>query len=176
MGISVSIIPVTDRQIRDFVEHPSRAEDMCNSIIPFGGKDECLRLFNDWRRIHAFLLGWRGEDLPFSCLQRGDVRFSPVGDATWAIYSASVQSLSRDLAGLDKSRIGAITVGMGAAYMSDIAERKKRGATSLEDTTPEKAWAQELSTLIGYVLKLQDFAARAAEARKGFMVCRYEDW
>jgi hypothetical protein len=89
MGISMSVIMVTDDEIRDFVEHPDRLEELLNRTIPYHGPDECY-LLSYWRALERFV--------PPGTFSGGDVTYSEgLSDPPHALYSSTTKALAKVL-------------------------------------------------------------------------------
>ncbi|MFQ5572415.1 MAG: hypothetical protein ACE5G0_22300, partial [Rhodothermales bacterium] len=177
VGISMSVMMVTDEQIRDFEKHPDRADDLCNRLIPYGDEDACCRLFGWWRSIHDVLTEGRdASDLPFCVLHRGEVTFNPVSDPTWAIYSPTAKALAEALQPLSESQLRELCASQGERYKLEIERAKERGATAYQGVDPDALWVSHFRELMQYVFNFRDFAVEAARRHRGLLFCRYEDW
>jgi hypothetical protein len=167
MGISMSVLMITDDQIRDFSQSPSRLEDLLNRTIPFVSKDLCY-LADFWDGLHYVLTaGPDGAEVLLGVLKRGDVKYSKgLSDPAHAIYSATVRALAEELQGLSESRLRA-----------RFDPRKMLEAC----VYPGRMWVfpdladDTFRDLMSYFRRLRDFATEATRENKGLVFCRYED-
>lgn len=170
MGISTSVLFVTDEQIQEFTKHPIDAENLFIGCINFG-TEKCCHLHQYWNRLHYLLTGEvEGGDLPLCALKRGDVTYAGVLDPTHAIYSTTTKALSQELNTLSEQKLSerfdpsrTITSGGHPVYPGRLWLNPKQTETTSRE-------------LISYFGRLRDFAVRAARQDKGLLFCRYEDF
>lgn len=167
MGMSVSVLKVTDDQIRAFQDDPARAMALVNRVVPYASEDECY-LADFWHGVH-FLLAQQVEAVapPLGAVLQGDVTYQGGAEPLHAIYSATTKALADEMAGL-----------------TEAALHRRYDPPRMQKVYPVRYWLtnerldaeQSFPELYGYFRKLAKTAVAAARDGKGLLFCRYEDW
>lgn len=166
MGISVSIVAATDEEMREFRADARKLEDMLSRTIPYSGDDRCY-LADHWDALHYLLTGGpQGDAPPLDAIKRGEIEFRGE-DRTHGVSSAATKALAAALERISE------------AALNERFDPKEMREKSVY---PGRFWVfpglanQIFEETMGYFGGLRDFAAKAAEAGKGLIFCRYEDW
>lgn len=164
MGKSVSVVMATDEQMQAFIAHP---DTMRHSpvLIPFAS-DKCY-LADHWDALHYLLTrGPNGAALPMGAIKHGEFEFRDE-DPSHGITSATTKQFAAALSALSRAELD-------ERYdPPDMREKK---------VYPGRYWLNADRAVgiddetAGYFDRLRKFATRAAEAGKGLIFCRYEDW
>ncbi len=162
MGISMSIYTVTDVQISEFAEDPTRVDEFA---LRSWWRGECY-LADFWHGVH-FLLTGRAEEaeLPLSALKTGDAIYTNASDPAHAIFSSTTKALASQVQTLSEA---------------DLRKNFDLEAMS-ESVYPIRPWLfpelaeSTFSELTFYFERLRGIAIRAAEEGKGLLFRRYED-
>ena len=168
MGISMRVLMMTDGQIQDLDQDPSRLEDMLNGAELHAIEGHC-HLTDSWGALHYVLTGGVGEgELPLGAVMKGDVDLSKgLADPAHAIYSATARALSRELLRLSEPT---------------LQERFDPQKMFEARVSPHRGWAADcfsgirFADLMQHFRRLQAFVAAAAEGGKGLVFYRFEDW
>jgi len=172
MGLSMSVLIVTDEQIHDVERSPRRADALLARRIAEGG-EACCYLHDYWGGLHYLLTGGEAsEALPRGVLQGGEVRFSGASDPTWAVFSPTAQALAEALQVLTEADLR-------ACYDPPSMLHPGGGRRPVY---PGRFWAfpdraeAVFRDLMAYFARLRAIVIRAAGEHHGLMFCRYEDW
>lgn len=167
MGISVSILTVTDEQIRGFAKDVDGLERLFSGVA---SNLRACHLHDFWDGLHFVLTAESGDALPLAAIKRGDFHYRGVGDPAHAIFAATTAALAQELSALSEPVLRA----------RFDPPRMLRGPDGTM-VYPGRLWTpggedRVFDELMDYFTRLRDYAAAAARTGNGLLLSRYEDW
>ena len=164
MGKSVSVVMATDEQMQAFIAQPGTMHH--SPILSPRAQDNCY-LADHWDALHYLLTrGPLGAALPMGAIKHGEFEFRDE-DPSHGITSATTKEFAAALSALSRA---------------DLEERYDPRDMRKNSVYPGRFWINADRAVgiddetAAYFNRLRDFAARAAEAGKGLIFGRYEDW
>jgi len=167
MGISVSILMVSDDQIARFQAHIGELEHLLTTTIPYFNKNKCY-LSDYWGGLHYLLTKGESGRIPLvAALEKGDVQYTGASDPTHALFSSSTKDLAAAM-----------------AVLSEEALRERYDIENMRHLSvyPGRYWVfpeyaeETFQELMMYFKRLRNTVTEAAEKDMGLIICRYEDW
>lgn len=173
MGISVSVLYVSDEQIQGFNDKRQDASELFIGCTGFS-EPECCHLHDHWDGINYLLTGDSDSTkLPLCAIKWGNMLYpTGVGDKIHALYPPTTRALAEALAPISQSRF---------KERFDLEAMSKAGPGG-RPLHPGRPWLfpeladDSFRDLWTYFDSFRNFVAAAAENDNGLLFCRYEDY
>jgi Domain of unknown function (DUF1877) len=169
MGISLSLLPASDDEIRHYVISPKAVDARFAGVIS-SSADAC-HLHERWAALHYLCTGDMDDDAPpLGLLKAGQLEIRGAADPTFGIFAEAVSSWHAALGALTDEEFER------RCFRADLLHGGSGGAHVYPGRWPEAMTETLASELRWYFDRLRRFVRATAGRGLGAVFSRYEDY
>lgn len=168
MGISLTLLPASDDEIRHYVTSPKDVDARFRGVISSSG-DAC-HLHDRWAALHYLCTSDLDDGAPpLGLLKAGQLEFRGTADPTFGIFADAVSSWHASLGALTDEEFERRCFG------ADLLHGGRGGTRVYPGRWPDTMTESLASELRWYFDRLRQFVQMTAGKRLGAVFSRYED-
>lgn len=167
MGISLTLLPASDDEVRFYLSSPKAVDDRFAGIASASASPQACHLHDRWAVLHFLCTGDMDDGAsPLGLLKAGEFEIRGAADPTFGIFADAMSSWHRALGGLTDEEFER------RCFRADLL----RGGDSIYPGRWPDAMTEPLaSELREYFDRLRRFVGTTATGRLGAVFSRYED-
>jgi hypothetical protein len=169
MGISLTLLPASDDEIRYYVSSPKAVDARFAGVASPSAAHAC-HLHDRWAALHFLCTGDMDDDgAPLGLLKAGELEIRGAADPTFGIFADTMSSWQRALAALTDEEFER------RCFRVDLLRGGAGGASIYPGRWPDAMNEPLASELREYFDRLRQFVKMSAAQRLGAVFIRYED-
>jgi hypothetical protein len=170
MGISLTLLPASDDEIRYYVSSPKAVDARFAGIASASASAHACHLHDRWAALHFLCTGDVDDDAsPLGLLKGGELEIRGAADPTFGIFADAVSSWDRALVALTDEEFER------RCFRADLLHGGTGGARIYPGRWPDAMNEPLASELREYFDRLRQFVRMTAGHRLGAVFARYED-
>ena len=170
MGISLTLLPASDDEIRYYVSSPSAVDARFSGIALASSSPHTCHLHDRWAALH-FLCTDDMDDgaAPLGLLKAGEIEIRGAADPAFGIFADAVSAWHKALGALTDEEFER------RCFRADLHHGGSGGALIYPGRWPDAMNEPLASELREYFDRLRQFVRTTASQRLGAVFSRYED-